>query len=321
MIRITDMTLSCLDGLNVSAEQLRKLADYLISLGVDYIEVTPGIYEKIKPRISSRFILRIKNLNEAGLYSEITRFICRRSRSLNDPAIVSEVQINDIKELNFLGGHASFGNIRLVGLDDILFFDYESIFNSLRQQIRGRLELCPENSFFCATAAAVEWILAGGKDIVTTFGGLGGKAPLEEVLLALRVTMRFKPNASFKILPHMAALMEEILSEAYDDRKPVIGKKIFNVESGIHIDGLLKKSGMYEPFLPELVGSSRKFIIGKHSGTSAVKAKLMELSLEPEHYDSTGLLNEIRFESTRKMSSLSDEELFLIAQKHRKQNV
>jgi hypothetical protein len=34
---------------------------------------------------------------------------------------------------------------------------------------------------FCATAAAVEWVLCGGTDSTASFGGIGGKASLEDL--------------------------------------------------------------------------------------------------------------------------------------------
>jgi Isopropylmalate/homocitrate/citramalate synthases len=158
-----------------------------------------------------------------------------------------------------------------------------------------------------------------GHGYCRSFGGLGGKAALEEVLLALRVIKRYRPGASYAMFPRLAALIEEITIRRFSGRKAVIGGKIFDVESGIHIDGILKKPEMYEPFLPELVGRGRRFFVGKHSGKKAVLIKLAELGLDPEDYDGSALLDEIRCLSTEKMSSLTDEELLNIAPKYIKE--
>jgi hypothetical protein len=46
MIRITDMTLSCMEIFRPSAEQLARLYGMLISLGTDYIEMPVHVYER-----------------------------------------------------------------------------------------------------------------------------------------------------------------------------------------------------------------------------------------------------------------------------------
>ena len=46
---------------------------------------------------------------------------------------------------------------------------------------------------------------------------------------------------------------------------------------GIHVDGVKKNPKTYEPYNPDLVGATRKIIIGKHSGPKAVYQKIREL--------------------------------------------
>ncbi len=148
--------------------------------------------------------------------------------------------------------------------------------------------------------------------------GNRGKDSLEEVLIALRVVKRHKPAASFAMLPQIAALMEDILSIRYPDRKAVIGMRFFDVESGINVVGILKKPSLYEPFMPELVGSSRKFVIGKHSGRNSMVVKIAELGLDPGKFDCPALLRAVREESIKKNTGLTDEEFFELIMRHRK---
>jgi homocitrate synthase NifV len=262
-------------------------------------------------------MLRIEDTGLAAHYPQVNRFIMRRSGAASNPAVTSEIQINDIREIGLLNRFNPLNNIRLTGLDDVLCHDYETAFKNIKKQCSGRVEFCPEDSFFCATSTAVEWILWGGADVAVSFGGLGGKAALEELLLALKVIKRHRPGASYSVFPEIKELIEEITGRKFLKRKAVIGSNIFDVESGIHIDGILKKPEMYEPFPPELVGSQRRFFVGKHSGRKAVLLKLKELGLVPEEYDCSLLLSEIRRLSTEKMSSLSDVELFSIAPKYK----
>ncbi|SHH99791.1 homocitrate synthase NifV [Sporobacter termitidis DSM 10068] len=317
MIRITDMTLSCIAAFRPSAGPLKKLHALLAVLGSDYIEMPAEVYETIRPVSPDKIVLRIGTPDEAALYPEITRFVCRMNGLLSSPGITREIQMNDVKELSFFGPGDGSQNVRVVGLDDILCHDYESAFQKLQSRVRGRVEFCPENSYSCATAAALEWIAAGGADLAASFGGLDGKAALEEVLLALRIVRRHRPTASYEILPQIALAVEEITGVRFPDRKAVIGRSIFNVESGIHVDGILKKPQMYEPFMPELVGRKRRLIVGKHSGRKSIAAKLRELGYASAEFDVARLLSAVRAESVGKMTSLTDEEFKEIAEKHR----
>jgi homocitrate synthase NifV len=317
MIRITDLTLSYIWVFRPSAEQLTRLYDMLSTLGTDYLEMPIQVYETIRPSNLGKILLLIGTPDEAARYPELSRFVCRMNGLPSSPAITREIQMNDVKELSFFGQNEVLQNVRVVGLDDILCHDFVSAFNKLKSRVKGRVEFCPENSYSCATAAAVEWLSSGGTDLAASFGGIDGKAALEEVLLSLRVIRRHKPTASYDVLPQIALLIEEITSVRYPDRKAVIGRNIFNVESGIHVDGILKKPQMYEPYQPELVGRHRRLIIGKHSGRKSIAAKLRELGYASADFDVAHLLGAVRAESVNKMTSLTDEEFKAIAERHR----
>ena len=58
--------------------------------------------------------------------------------------------------------------------------------------------------------------------------------------------------------------------------KPIVGDNAFAHESGIHVHGILNNSSTYEPISPEMVGHSRRIVLGKHTGANAVKSKLKE---------------------------------------------
>jgi homocitrate synthase NifV len=317
MIRITDMTMSCLACFTPSEAQLRELYGLLTGLGTDAIEMTPEVYDAVRPPASDKIVLRLAMPDEASSYPEVKRFVCRLNGAPAPPGVLRELQLNDVKELASLWQNPSLRNLRIVGLDDVLCHDYRAAFLKILSEARGCIELCPEDGCFCATAVALEWITAGGTDVAAAFGGLRGKAALEEVLLALRIVRRHKPTASYAIMPRIAVLLEEITGARFPDRKAVIGRNIFNVESGIHVDGILKKPHMYEPFLPELVGRQRHFVIGKHSGRKSIAAKLREMGYQAATFDIARLLYEVRQESVVKLASLTDEEFREIALRYR----
>lgn len=129
------------------------------------------------------------------------------------------------------------------------------------------------------TATAVEWIYLGGKHIVTSFGGIGNCAPTEEVLMALRINKRHHPNHDLSAMQKLKAKVEEMTESCFFVRKPVIGSAIFQVEAGIHANGIAKDPYTYEPYDPELVGTERALVVGKHSGTTAIRLKLEAMDL------------------------------------------
>jgi methanogen homocitrate synthase len=103
------------------------------------------------------------------------------------------------------------------------------------------------------TLAAAE---AGAKQLHTTVNGIGersGNTPLEELMVALRV--------------HYGVDRYDIMPK----NKAVVGENAFAHESGIHVAAVLEEPRTYELYSPEMVGSARRIIIGKHTGARALK--------------------------------------------------
>ena len=70
--------------------------------------------------------------------------------------------------------------------------------------------------------------------------------------------------------------------------KPIVGDNAFAHESGIHVHGILNNSSTYEPMSPEMVGHSRRIVLGKHTGANSLKSKLKEyhIDLNDDQFDS-----------------------------------
>lgn len=308
MVRITDRTLSCLDAYKPDEKLAFTLAELLLSAGIDLLELSEGIYRALSGRISrDRLVIRLENGASSLKYPEIRRFVCRKNNS-EDTRILTEIQANDIREINLLTQYSRIENVRICGLDDLLLISSENTFGQLKSRIHGRIELCPENSYGLASANAVEWILQGNTDVVTAFSGIGGFAATEEVLIALRSEIRYKPNQPYTVFPKIKKLLEKITNTQTAPKKAVIGDDIFCVEAGIHVDGINKSPKNYEPFPPELVGRERSFVTGKHSGKRAVFLKMKELDIDCTSTNFAALLEKIKRTSIEKNGSLTDEE-------------
>jgi len=180
---------------------------------------------------------------------------------------------------------------RIQGLDDALCGDYLQTFKHLK----GYYEFCPGNRFNCATALAAEWIMSGtGKNVVSSFSGIGGFAATEELIMILKINGLRKANKTYPFLPEMAKLFSKIIKKNIPKNKPIIGSKIFEVESGIHVDGILKNPMSFEPFSPESVGQKRKIVLGKQSGTASIRAKLAELKMKCNEEDIPHILELVK---------------------------
>jgi methanogen homocitrate synthase len=131
------------------------------------------------------------------------------------------------------------------------------------------------------TLAAAE---AGAKQLHTTVNGIGersGNTPLEELLVALRLHYGIDRYNLTELTP-ISKLVENYSEVHVAKNKAIVGQNAFAHESGIHVAAVLEEPRTYELFSPEMVGSNRKIIIGKHTGAKALKhiTKQMGYNLE-----------------------------------------
>jgi len=311
MIRIIDRTLSTMDKNLPSGDKLLEFCNMLIKTGVNVIELSTLAYEKMGNTlpVGVKYILHLNVEDSPSEYPHFNTFSSRHSGMNNEPNIISEFQVNDIREINLLRQYSNLSNVRITGLDDIMCHDYTHIFEALKTTFKGNIDLCPEDKYNCATATAVQWVLSGGKSVSCSFAGAGGYAPLEEILLALRISIRHKPNLDLCVLQDLKQLYEEITGLKIAPNKAILGDKIFMVEAGIHADGLLKNPITYEPYDPKIVGIKRTIVVGKHSGTKAVKMKLAECGIQVTDNEMSEIINKIQDKSMEHGRSLTDVEL------------
>jgi homocitrate synthase NifV len=197
---------------------------------------------------------------------------------------------------------------RLEGLDDALCGDYLQTFAQARKDFGEDIEFCPANRFYCATALAAEWVMSGGKNVAGSFGGIGGFAATEELVMILRMKGLRKADKTYKFFPEMAKLFCKITGKNMRLNKPIIGERIFHVESGVHVDGILKQPERYEPFPPEIVGQRRKIVLGKQSGTASIRAKLSELDMQCAEEHIPHILERVKANALAKNGAVSERE-------------
>jgi homocitrate synthase NifV len=170
------------------------------------------------------------------------------------------------------------------------------------------LEYCGRNKLGLATGNALGAVKSGVRRRVVSIGGMGEFPAWEEVWMSVKHLLKYQVG----IPADLAVCCQEILAGIGANismTKPIIGSNIFAHESGIHVDGVIKKSELYEPFAPEDVGLLRKIFIGKHSGKAAIELKLKELNIELEALDVSRVLDKVRQLAVAQKAPLINEQL------------
>jgi len=153
------------------------------------------------------------------------------------------------------------------------FSTYEAIAR-LREAVDIDIEIHAHNDLGLATANTLAALRAGATHANTTVNGLGeraGNAALEEVVMGVRHLHHGETGVNTQELVTISHLVERASGRPVAFNKSIVGEAVFTHESGIHIDGLLKNASTYESFDPSELGRERRTVLGKHSGSQAVR--------------------------------------------------
>jgi homocitrate synthase NifV len=171
--------------------------------------------------------------------------------------------------------------------------------SSLRVAVRDLpLGFHGHNDLGMATANTVAAVEAGAQSIDVTVNGLGeraGNAPLEEVVMALRHCLGRPACIDTRRLAALSRLVATASGMLVHAAKPIVGEAIFRHESGIHVQGILNDRRTYEPFAAADVGAApTEIVLGKHSGTAAVRHVLANCGIKVSPDEAVELLQAIR---------------------------
>ncbi len=308
MIRVIDNSLMAPMEACHDKEVLYRFCELLFIIGVDVIELPTEVFARLGKLPEGKYILNVSGDEEVRSYPGFYRYISHQP--LNSEDSVLEIQLNDVRELLRLKTYRNQKEIRIKGLDDLMCHSYEKLLPELLRSLPdSKVIFCPENTYGCACALAYQWLQEYGKDVTVSFAGVMNNAATEELLMALRLNIRHKPNRDLTVLPELAELFESMTGRRIGNRKPIVGRNIFKVEAGIHADGIRKNPVTYEAYAPDCVGGKFELVIGKHSGSRAVRMKLEQLQLPvPKEEVIDTLLYRIKILCTQNRKSLSDEE-------------
>ena len=140
------------------------------------------------------------------------------------------------------------------------------------------------NDLGLAVANTLAAVLAGARQVEVTVSGIGeraGNAALEQVVMAFHTrpeTYAVETGIDTRQLYPTCRHLAQIIGQPITAYQPIIGANSFAHESGVHQDGVLKNPLTYEIMTPESIGrTGTVMVIGKHSGSHAVKSKVTEL--------------------------------------------
>lgn len=308
MIRLIDNTLMAPINFSQSKDSIYRFCELLFVIGVDVIEIPVRVYEIMDAMPSGNYILNVSCEDEVKKYPNFCRYACHQE--LKSENSVLDIQINDIREIIQLKTWQHRKEIRIIGLDDLLCHSYEKIFHEMKSSLPNTMiNFYPEDTYHCAGALALQWLLENGSAVTSSFSGCMNNAATEEIIMSLRLAIRYKPNRNLTVLPELASIYEELSGKTIGKRKAIIGKNIFKVEAGIHVDGLHKNPITYEAYSPHSVGGKSELVIGKHSGSKAIKLKMAQMKLPvPEDDVVEKVLDKVKHICTIHRTSLNDAE-------------
>jgi len=182
---------------------------------------------------------------------------------------------------------------RTVNIPDTVGWSYPDEFGQLIEDITNNvpninkavISVHCHDDLGLAAANTLAAVRAGAQQVHCTVNGLGeraGNASLEEVVMALKTRHDMFAGHSTRINTHeiykTSRLVSTLTGFVVAPNKAIVGGNAFRHESGIHQDGVLKKSLTYEIMNPRDIGwGGGGIVLGKHSGRHAFSKRLEDL--------------------------------------------
>jgi 2-isopropylmalate synthase len=160
----------------------------------------------------------------------------------------------------------------------------DGVFQNVANISRAVVSVHCHNDLGLAVANSLEAIKHGARQVEGTVNGIGeraGNAALEEIVMAIKTRADFfnlETNIDTRQIYRTSRLVSDLTGFPVQPNKAVVGGNAFRHSSGLHVDGMIKKSATYEIMDPKSVGiPSSSLVLGKTSGRHAFKERLSEL--------------------------------------------
>lgn len=230
-----------------------------------------------------------------------------------------------VQYLDLVGAVAEQGHVDAVGLVDTFGVISPHAVSYFVRKTRERLGVPLETHFhmdFGMGVANTCLAVAEGAQVVqTTVTGIGeraGNTPMEEALLALLTMYGIDTGVQTERFFDISKLVMERAGVSQPSNRPVVGEKLYNVESGI-IASWVRNVGEENlteafPYRPGLVGQADPTIVlGKGSGLDNVAIWLDRHGLDATTEQLNEILLQVKARSLETKSLLNDDEFLKLA--------
>jgi 2-isopropylmalate synthase len=168
----------------------------------------------------------------------------------------------------------------------------EGVFKNVPNIDKAVVSVHCHNDLGLAVANSLEAIKRGARQVEGTVNGIGeraGNAALEEIIMTIKTRSDFfnlTTNIDTTQIYRTSRLVSDLTGFPVQPNKAIVGGNAFRHSSGLHVDGMIKKSVTYEIIDPRSVGvPSSSLVLGKTSGRHAFRERLSELGYNLKEED------------------------------------
>jgi len=152
-------------------------------------------------------------------------------------------------------------------------------------EVGGAIGIHTHDDGGLGVANALAAVAAGATQVQGTANGYGertGNCNLTTVLPNLQLKMGHRVVSDEKLaqLRDLSLFIDETANQRPNVRAPYIGQASFAHKGGTHVNAVNKVIHSYEHVRPEVVGNSRRILVGELSGRTNVMMKARELHIE-----------------------------------------
>lgn len=179
------------------------------------------------------------------------------------------------------------------------------------------VEFHVHNEFGMAMGAVTAAVYAGVDGIHSSINGLGertGNVATEEVAAALEILLNVETGIELGRIDGITKMVEEITNIQIHNNKPVTGKRLFWLESGVPVQAKtrLEEGGIsaaMTPYLAEIVGrENTQIVLGGSSGKENIQIYLEDLDLPFDEEDIDILVEKVKIKGRKHRRVLTKEE-------------
>lgn len=186
----------------------------------------------------------------------------------------------------------------------------------VKKRVNKRLEAHFHQDFGLGVANTIMAVAEGVEVMHTTVLGTGeraGNTPMEETVMGLLTLYGVDVGINYSKLTSLANLVQKLTGVDVPSNKPVVGRQLYQIESGIIASWWRNCGEKYAtevfPVRPEFIGQApAKVVLGKGSGIDSIKMWLEQFGVEASEEEATKMTAEVKQLSLKHKRLLTEDE-------------